>query len=226
MGDDMTRRPTFLSLLLLIFAVAATAAPEASSNQPPVPMPRGFETVRLGMTLEELQAARPEVKRDKFSHHFPMGIETLHGDDYFTDVIYEFSGGRLSKVIFSRAGKPEEIAERCGGLVEGSTIKWGQPAERAIGVIHHHPATQADHEYPLLTWSRPDATIVINCITTVDRPNAPNFYTLAIIDAAIPRDKAWKADVRRDREATDAEFSRLFGDLLRREKTATTPLFQ
>ncbi len=215
------RRLILLSLFTLALAAAACAGetPVAST----FPMPAGFENVHLGMTFNDLQAARPGLRRDQFAPHYDLAHERLSGDGYFTAATYEFTNKRLAKVVLTRTGTSEEIAGRCAGLIEGTTRKWGEPTDRAVGIIRRHPVTGADYEYPLLTWKRGDATVVVNCITTLDLKNAPNFYTVAIFDPSIPLEKAWKADVLPD--SSPAEFDRRFRDLLAPGETRG-PLFQ
>lgn len=215
------RLNTFPILLLTAsLVVLACGMSPGETPLPPVDMPHGLEGVRLGMTIEELSAVRPHLNRDHFGTYIEA-TDTVEGNELFSFVSFDFTGNRLTRIVLSQTGTPEQVSERCSGLVAGSIAKWGEPAERSIGVVPNHPITHASHEYPLLQWHLPGATIVENCISTVNVRNAPNFYTLALIDPKLSPDKAWKATTRPARDPS--EFGRLFAPML--ERSPHGPLF-
>ena len=199
--------------------VRAAGAPLNVSDS--VPMPKGLENVRLGMTVEELRKARPSLRHDDFPES-PLYEETALPNEFFSYVGYEFEDGRLSKVTLSQSGDSAGVRGKCPAFFRGAIRKWGADYSKLEGVIENHPATGETYLYPLLYWEKPGAHIAARCVVSSDKKYAPNFYSLTIFPGKLSLTQAVKLKIKDS--ATQAELAGIFKDVL--VENVKEPLFR
>jgi len=209
----MARSKVLMSALLLAVMLLSTFCAVGSPLRltDSVPMPKGLENVHLGMTVDELKKARPSLQADDFPNS-RVYVETALSNEFFSYVSYEFEAGKLTKVTLSQSSDSAGIRSRCPGLFKGGIKKWGTNFSRLEGVIENHPATQETYSYPVLYWEKPEANIVVRCVLSSDKRNAPNFYSLTIFSAGLSLNQAVKMRIKNS--VAPDELNKLFKGIL------------
>lgn len=208
-----------LLAVVLVGAFCAVSSPLPVSDS--VPMPKGLEDVRLGMTVDELRKAHPSLRHDDFPGS-PLYEETNLPNEFFSYVNYEFDTGKLSKMTLSRSSDLAGVRGKCPAFFKGAIQKWGADYTKLVGVIEKHPATGETYSYPVLYWEEPSARIAARCVMSSDKKYAPNFYSLVIFPSQLSLTQAVKMKVRDT--ATPAELTGVFRDVL--VETVKEPLFR
>ena len=161
-------------------------------------MPKGFEDIKLGMTLGELKQARPDLRKDDWPV-VKMYFEELGGRGFYDTVTYFFdvaearsvrSQDRLSAVVFSkhwtaRKGAASAIARQLEELIE----KWGRDFQKSV-----RPVGNSRHvrKLTIYRWEGDGVTAEL-CITgEEEKPEEAGYIELRIYQSGRSRNP--KAD--------------------------------
>jgi hypothetical protein len=139
-----------------------------------VSMPPGFESVRLGMTLEEFSKLRPNVKpfslfpdpqkqKIDFMKKNQMVDERLRDHPLFDYVMYQFGEGRLISLTMFATVESECFPERRALFLRTCVASWGKTYDRRVSKLS---LGKFDYLAPLLYWAKDD--IEIGAAFTVD----------------------------------------------------------
>lgn len=178
----MKAKPMKPLLLITLLAVAPVALAQQTNSG--VPMPKRFEGIRLGMSMEELVKLRPQVisvwhktpegkvdltRTNQTLDEFYRGFDPEWGELGPTnDLImagtlgsYEFRDGKLLSFSFTWIGNAEKITKCQNEFLSSCVRLWGNSYERRA--MTQGRGSEYEQVVPVLLWKKGDTAIALTC---------------------------------------------------------------
>jgi len=170
--------------LLLITLLGATSVALAQQTNSGLPMPKRFEGIRLGMSMEELVKLRPQVtsvwhktpegkvdltRTNETLNEFYRGFDPEWGELGSTNDLdiagavgnYEFRDGKLRKFNFAWFGDVEKITKHQNEFLSSCVRLWDNSYERHAITVER--GSEFEQVVPVLLWKKGDTAIALVC---------------------------------------------------------------
>jgi len=160
-------KKTFVCLMFLM--LSACNIPGWEPNSEAIRMPEGFESIQIGMPLEQLLETRPNVKPFGIQPDDPaqkvdlakedqIVLEALKDHPLFSNVMYVFQDGRLHSILFLAEKDIRKIREERASLISSSINRWGSAFEKRVVKIK---SGNIEYLAPLLLWDKGEIKIAV-----------------------------------------------------------------
>jgi hypothetical protein len=187
----------WLQPLMFSVFLAAVQFARAEDTNSVLPMPKGFEGVRLGMSMGELVNRRTNII--SVWHHSPDGTvdfartnQTLHEickvdpvwGDLGTNVLagslwsYVFKGGQLREVSATWVGDIQKIRNYQSALLSWCVRTWGKDFQRRARTVNR--GSKLEQLSPFLIWHKADIVIVVTCTSNLNASLEAGAFALSV----------------------------------------------